>query len=50
MPQRKDIQPGTKIGLKLTATERKLILNDLLCLDASYAQALRYPGSAGIIR
>jgi hypothetical protein len=41
MPQRKYITPGTKVGLKLTVTERKLILNDLLCLDETYAQVLR---------
>jgi hypothetical protein len=41
MPTRKHIQPGTKIGLKLTAIERKLILNDLIALDDNYANAIR---------
>ena len=41
MPTAKHIQPGTKIGLKLTATERKLILDDLMCLDDNYAQVIR---------
>ena len=41
MPTRKHIEPGTKIGLKLTAAERKLILDDLMCLDDSYAEVIR---------
>lgn len=41
MNTRKHIQPGTKIGLKLTAAEQKLILDDLMCLDDDYAQVIR---------
>lgn len=41
MDRRKRIKPGTKVGLKLTAAERKLILDDLMILDDSYAQAIR---------
>ena len=41
MPTRKHIEPGTKIGLKLTAAERKLIFDDLICLDDTYAKAIR---------
>ena len=41
MPTRKHIEPGTKIGLKLTAAERKLILDDLMCLDDSYAEVIK---------
>ena len=41
MDTRKYIKPGTKVGLKLTATERKLILEDLVTLDDNYAQVVR---------
>lgn len=41
MDRRKQIKPGTKVGLKLTAAERKLLLDDLIVLDDSYAQAIR---------
>jgi len=41
MPTRKRIEPGTKIGLKLTAAERKLILDDLMCLDDAYAEVIK---------
>ena len=41
MPTQKQIQPGEKIPLKLTAAERKLILDDLLCLDQDYEQIIR---------
>jgi hypothetical protein len=41
MNTHKHIQPGTKIGLKLTTTERKLILDDLMSLDDNYAQVIR---------
>jgi hypothetical protein len=40
MRKRKQIEPGSKVGLKLTAAERKLIL-DLTCLDDNYAQVIR---------
>jgi hypothetical protein len=38
---RKYIPPDEKIGLKLTAAERKTILKDVRCLDDDYEQALR---------
>jgi hypothetical protein len=38
---KKHIKPGTKIGLKLTAAERKRILDDVVCLDVDYAQVIR---------
>ena len=41
MSTQKQIQPGEKIPLKLTAAERKLILDDLLCLDQDYEQIIR---------
>ena len=41
MPTAKHIQPGTKIGLKLTAAERQMLLDDLMCLDDNYPQVIR---------
>ena len=41
MNTRKHIKPGTKIGLNLTAAERKLILDDLMSLDDNYVQVIR---------
>ena len=41
MSTQKQIQPGEKIPLKLTAAERRLILDDLLCLDQDYEQIIR---------
>lgn len=41
MPVKKQIQPGEKVPLKLTATERKLILEDLACLDDDYEQIIQ---------
>ena len=38
---RKFIQPDEKVPLKLTATERKMVLDDLLCLDQENEQAIR---------
>ena len=35
---KKGIQPGEKVPLKLTAPERKLVLEDLMCLDKAYEQ------------
>lgn len=40
MPTRKQIQPNEKVPLKLTATERKLILNDVTCLGRDYEQII----------
>ena len=41
MPTKKQIQPGETVPLKLTATERKLVLEDLMCLDEEYEQIIR---------
>jgi hypothetical protein len=41
MTTKKQIQPGEKVPLKLTATERKLVLEDLLCLDEEYEQVIQ---------
>ena len=41
MPQRKQIKPGEKVGLKLTAAERKLILNDLMCVEEEHVQTIQ---------
>lgn len=38
---KKLIQPGEKVPLKLTAAERKLILEDLTCLDRDYEEMVR---------
>jgi hypothetical protein len=38
---KKHLQPGEKVPLKLTATERKLILEDLMCLDRYSEQILQ---------
>jgi hypothetical protein len=41
MPTPKYIKPGTKVGLKLTAAKRKIILEDIICLDDNYLQIVR---------
>ena len=41
MPSPKHIRPGEKVGLKFSAAERKLILDDVMCLDDEYADAIR---------
>ena len=38
---RKRIQPGETVPLKLTATERKLVLEDVMCLDDGHEQIIR---------
>jgi hypothetical protein len=38
---KKRIQPGEKVPLKLTASERKLILEGLTCLDQNYEEMVR---------
>ncbi len=38
---KKQIQPDDTVPLKLTATERKLVLEDLMCLDENYEQIIR---------
>ena len=40
MPTKKQIQPDEKVPLKLTATERKLVLTDLMSLDEEYEQII----------
>jgi hypothetical protein len=41
MPKQQRIQLDEKVSLKLTAAERKLILEDLMCLDRDYEQVIR---------
>jgi hypothetical protein len=41
MPIRKQIQPGEKLPLKLTAAERALLLAELLCLDPAIEQVIK---------
>ena len=41
MQARKQIQPNEKVPLTLTATERKLVLNDVTCLDQEYEQIIQ---------
>jgi len=41
MPARKQIQPGKKVSLKLTATGRTLVLEDLMLLDQSYQEIVQ---------
>jgi hypothetical protein len=41
MDRRKHINPDTRVGLTFTAAERRLILDDLVCLDTDYAQVIR---------
>ena len=38
---KKHLQPGEKIGLKLTAAERNLVLESVMCLDDEYEAAVR---------
>jgi hypothetical protein len=38
---KKRIQPGENVGLKLTASERKLVLESVSCLDGDYEKILR---------
>ena len=41
MPTKKQIRPGDKVPLKLTVTERKLVLEELMCLDEDYEQVIQ---------
>ena len=41
MATKKQIQPGDTVSLKLTAAERKLVLEDLMCLDEDYEQIIQ---------
>jgi hypothetical protein len=38
---KKQIQSGEKVGLKLTQAERKLVLDELLCLDDEHEEIVR---------
>ena len=38
---KRHIQPGEKVGLKLTASERKLVLESVSCLDGDYEKIIR---------
>ena len=38
--QKKSIQPGQKVALKLTTAERKLIVEELMCFDEIYEQLI----------
>ena len=37
----RQFQLGETVPLKLTATERNLVLDDLMCLDEEYEQIIR---------
>jgi hypothetical protein len=39
--KKQQIRSGEKVPFKLTATERKLVLEDLICLDDEYRQIVR---------
>ncbi len=41
MSTKKHIKHGERVPLKLTVAQRKLILDDLMCLDKDYEQAIR---------
>ena len=41
MPIKKHVQPGEKVPLKLTASERKLVLEGLVCLDTNHEKVIR---------
>lgn len=41
MPAKKQVQPGETVPLKLTAAERKLVLEGLTCLGQQYEQIIR---------
>ncbi|QDU93716.1 plasmid pRiA4b ORF-3 family protein [Lignipirellula cremea] len=41
MPTKKQIKPGEKVPLKLTLAERKMVLEDLMCLDQDFEQIIR---------
>ena len=38
---KKLVKPNEKIGLKLTAAERELVLESVMCLDGDYEEVLR---------
>ena len=41
MPTRKQTNPEEKFGLILSEAERKLILDEVLCLDGEYEEVIR---------
>lgn len=41
MPWAKHIQPDEKVGLSLTRAERKLLVEELMCLDTEYEELIR---------
>lgn len=41
MPAKKQVRPDEKLPLKLTAAQRKLVLEDLTCLDREIAQVFQ---------
>jgi hypothetical protein len=41
MPTRKYVKPDERVGLKLTAAERRLLLDDVMWLDDEYSDAIR---------
>ena len=41
MPIKKRIAPGEKVPLKLTASQRQLVLDDLLMLDPMHERTIR---------
>ena len=41
MTWKKKINPGEKVPLKLTPTETKAILEDLMCLDRQYEEIIQ---------
>jgi len=40
MPTKRHIQLGEKVPIELTAAERKLVLENLMCLDEDYVQII----------
>lgn len=50
MPTRKRVQPDEKLPLKLTAAERKLVLEGLTCLDQEIEQIVRDTPSGQPVR
>jgi adenylate cyclase class IV len=41
MPTRKQLNPDGKVGLILSAVERKTILVEVMCLDEEYEEVIR---------
>ena len=41
MPTKRPIQHGETVPLKLTAVERQLVLENLMCPDEDYEQVIR---------